>query len=86
MSSATVLGLGDVKSRIFYIPYNEITYGRSNTMNFDRLKKEWEENPMLVLTIGAIATTAVAKLIDSLSSASSRRAYSKQVDFRVKNQ
>lgn len=52
-------------------------------MKFDRLKKEWEENPMLVITIGAIAATAAAKLLDSVSATLGRRAYAKQVDLRA---
>lgn len=50
----------------------------------DRLKAEWNENPMLVLTVFGIAAGGTAKLIDAASSAQSRRAYAKQVDYRVK--
>ena len=51
----------------------------------DKLKKAWDENPLLVVAIGAVAVTATAKLIDSLSAAQGRRAYAKQVDYRVHN-
>lgn len=50
----------------------------------DRLKKEWNENPLQVIAIGALAATAVAKLLDSMSAAQGRRAYAKQVNYRVK--
>lgn len=51
----------------------------------DRLKKEWDQNPLAVLTVGAFTATAAAKLIDVLSAAQGRHAYKKQVDYRVKN-
>lgn len=50
----------------------------------DRLKKEWNENPLQVIAIGALAATAAAKLLDSMSAAQGRRAYAKQVNYRVK--
>jgi hypothetical protein len=51
----------------------------------DRLKREWNENPLQVIMIGAFAATAAAKVLDTMSSANSRRAYAKQIDYRVKN-
>lgn len=51
---------------------------------FENLKKEWDDNPMLVIALGTMATTAAAKLIDALSSIQGRRAYSKQVNLRAK--
>lgn len=51
----------------------------------DRLKAEWNENPLQVIAIGALAATAAAKLLDSMSAAQGRRAYAKQVDYKVKN-
>ncbi len=49
----------------------------------ERLKKEWNENPLQVIVIGALAATAAAKVIDAMSSAQGRRAYSRQVDYRI---
>lgn len=46
----------------------------------DRLKQTWNENPLLVISTGALAVTAAAKLLDSVSSVQSRRAYSKQIN------
>lgn len=54
-------------------------------INIDPLKRAWNENPVAVLTAAGIAVVATAKLIDAVSSAQGRRAYSKQVDYRVKN-
>lgn len=51
----------------------------------DRLKKEWDNNPMQVIAVGALAATAAAKLLDAMSAAQGRRAYAKQVDYRVRN-
>jgi Ni,Fe-hydrogenase III small subunit len=50
-----------------------------------RIKKAWDENPMQVVAIGAVAATAVAKVADSMSSVRSRRAYVRQVNYRVRN-
>lgn len=50
----------------------------------DRLKKEWDDNPMQVIMIGSLAATAAAKVLDTLSSARSRHAYAKQIDYKVK--
>lgn len=49
----------------------------------DKLKRAWDENPLAVIGIGALAITATAKLVDSLSAAQGRRAYAKQVDYKV---
>lgn len=51
----------------------------------DQIKRAWDDNPVGTLTAGALAVTAVAKLIDSFSAAQGRRAYAKQVNYRVKN-
>ena len=50
----------------------------------DKLKKAWDENPLAVVAVGAFALGAVAKTIDAVSAAQGRRAYAKQVDYRVK--
>lgn len=47
-------------------------------------KKIWNENPVAVISAGALAVTAAAKLIDALSSARGRRAYAKQVNYRIR--
>ncbi len=49
----------------------------------DKIRETWEENPVLVIGVTAAALTAAAKFIDAVSSARSRRAYARQVDFRV---
>jgi hypothetical protein len=49
----------------------------------DKLKKQWDENPLAVLSIGALVATAAAKVVDSVTTMQSRRAYSKQVNYRI---
>lgn len=69
-----------------YMHYNENYYERILMNNWkDRLKKEWDNNPMQVIAVGALAATAAAKLLDAMSAAQGRRAYAKQVDYRVRN-
>jgi hypothetical protein len=51
---------------------------------FDKIKREWNDNPLTVIAIGSVAATAAAKIIDSLSAIQGRRAYAKQVKYRVK--
>ena len=49
----------------------------------DKLKREFDENPLQVIAIGALAVTAAAKLLDAMSAAQGRRAYAKQIDYKV---
>jgi hypothetical protein len=46
----------------------------------DKLKKEWDENPLQVIAVTALAATAAAKLIEAVSSARSKSAYAKQIN------
>lgn len=50
----------------------------------DRLIRQFNENPVQVIAVGALAATAAAKLLDAMSAAQGRRAYAKQVNYRVK--
>lgn len=50
----------------------------------DKLKKQWDENPLAVIAVGALAANAAARLIDALSAAKGRQAYAKQVNYRVR--
>lgn len=51
-----------------------------------RIKQQFNENPAGVVAAIGVALTGVAKLVDATSAAQGRRAYAKQVNFRVKNQ
>jgi hypothetical protein len=46
----------------------------------DRIKREFNENPAQTIMVGALAVTAMAKLLDVLSSVQSRRAYANQIN------
>lgn len=52
-------------------------------MNKDKLKQYWNERPLECIAVGAAAVTAAAKLIDAMSAAQGRRAYAKQVNYKV---
>lgn len=51
----------------------------------EKIKEQWENNPLQVIAIGAFAATAAAKLIDAMSAAQGRRAYAKQIDYKIKH-
>lgn len=50
----------------------------------DRIKLSFEENPLGTIAIGALAVTAIAKLIDASASARNTRTWQKEVDRRVR--
>lgn len=50
---------------------------------FDRIKREWNDDPLKVVIIGTVVVGTATKLIDVMSAAQGRRAYAKQVDYRV---
>jgi len=52
----------------------------------DRLKQKFNEDPLTVILVGSLALGAAAKVIDSASAAQGRRAYAKQVDYRINSQ
>jgi len=49
----------------------------------EKLKKAWNSDPLACIAIGAIAVTAAAKLIDATSAAQGRRAYARQIDYKI---
>jgi hypothetical protein len=53
----------------------------------ENLKKKiveaWNDNPVAVIAVGALAVGAIAKLIDASSAAQGRRAYARQVDYKI---
>ena len=50
-----------------------------------RIQQEFEENPVMVIGAAGGVLMGVAKLIEAISSARSKRAYAKQVDYRTKH-
>lgn len=50
----------------------------------EKILRAFDENPLAVIAVGAMAMTAVAKLIDAMSGIQGRRAYAKQVNTKAK--
>lgn len=48
------------------------------------LKKAWNDNPLAVIGVGALAVTSAAKFLDAVSAAQGRKAYAKQINHSVK--
>ena len=51
----------------------------------DKIKQKFNDDPLQVILIGALAATAAAKLLDAMSTAQGRRAYARQVDYKIRN-
>lgn len=49
----------------------------------DKLKRQFDENPLLVIAVVGVAAGGLAKLIDAGSAAQGRRAYAKMVNHSV---
>jgi len=47
---------------------------------WDKIKKAWDENPLLVIAVGTAAVTALGKLVDAVGSIPSKRAYAKRMN------
>jgi len=50
----------------------------------DKLKQQWNENPLAVITVAALAATSAAKIIDAMSAAQGRKAYAKQINHKTR--
>ena len=50
----------------------------------NRLEQKFNQDPITVILVGSLALGAVAKLIDAGSAAQGRRAYAKQIDYKIK--
>jgi len=70
-------------SRSFYNGYSE-NYERNAMENLKKkIVEAWNDNPVAVIAVGALAVGAIAKLIDASSAAQGRRAYARQVDYKI---
>jgi hypothetical protein len=49
----------------------------------EKIKRKFEEDPFTVIMVASFAAVSAAKLIDAMSAAQGRRAYARQVDYRV---
>lgn len=52
----------------------------------NKLQQKFNEDPIVVIVVGSLALGAVAKVLDSASAAQGRRAYAKQIDYKIKHQ
>ena len=52
----------------------------------NKLQQKFNEDPFVVIVVGSLALGAVAKVLDSASAAQGRRAYAKQIDYKIKHQ
>jgi len=71
-------------SRSLNIDYNE-NYERNEMERTwrDKINQAWNDNPLMVIGIGVLAITATAKLIDAVSAAQGRRAYARQIEYKI---
>lgn len=53
-------------------------------MDWKKLKQKFEENPLPYILAAGLLLSATAKFIDAAGAAQGRRAYAKQVDYRVR--
>ena len=49
-----------------------------------KIAQTWEENPLTVIGVGALAATAVAKVINSMAAVHNSHTWAKEVDRRTK--
>jgi len=49
---------------------------------WNKLKEAWEENPVMVLVVGAFTATAAAKVLHEVNAAKANRTWAKEVDRR----
>lgn len=56
----------------------------NNSMNkaWNKIKQTWEENPLVVIGIGAVAVNAAAKLMDANTRRTNAQAWQIEVDRR----
>lgn len=52
-------------------------------MNWKKLQQKFEENPLPYIFAAALLLQGAAKVIDASSVAQSRRAYAKQIEYKV---
>lgn len=53
---------------------------------WDKIKQAWDENPIVVITVGTAAVHGLAKLIEAVSGVQSKRAYAKQFNGKKRKQ
>jgi hypothetical protein len=54
------------------------------SQGIEKVKQKFNDDPIPVILVGAVAVTAVAKFIDAVSAAQGRRAYARQVQYSTR--
>jgi hypothetical protein len=49
----------------------------------DKIKQAWDENPLAVIAVGALAVTAAARIINATTEARNSHTWKKEVDRRM---
>ena len=52
----------------------------------DKLRKAWDDNPLAVIGVAAIAATALGKLFDGIANINRSRTWRREVDRRAMKQ
>lgn len=65
---------------------DEFTIKIKKPKAWDKIKEAWDENPMLVITVGTAAVAALGKLIDAVGNVQSKRAYAKHYNSKKRKQ
>jgi hypothetical protein len=48
----------------------------------DKLRQQWEENPLMVIGVAGASAAGISKLLDTLASVQSKRAYARLMKQR----
>ena len=51
-----------------------------------KIEQKFNEDPLTVIVIGTAVLGVAAKVIDATSAAQGRRAYAKQIEYRINHQ
>lgn len=49
---------------------------------WSKIKQAWEDNPLAVITVGALAATAASKLLHEIVAAKNAKTWEREVDRR----
>jgi hypothetical protein len=52
---------------------------------WNKIKQAWDENPLQVIAVGASVAVAATAVLNAASSARSRNAYARQINYKYGN-
>lgn len=50
----------------------------------EKLKRQWDENPLQFMLVVGVTAGGVASLMNAVSAAQGRRAYARQINHKIK--